>query len=207
MVALIVWHSVALRSDQVLLSPDAGAGAGVQDKGSSSLVLGDQDRQVVQLAGQVLAAACAMDLHSALQRAQASMQSQHVIGLVEEVRVCLSSLLLALRCTARMCSSLHRVMHEPKGAMSALWSCRHIQPSTGFTCMCDLICRRQRSCPADEHAFEKRQLWQKQSLFSSLFWNDMQTLTGVAGTWTIDSSQNIREHSGPSPAAERGAGN
>ena len=49
------------------------------------VLLGDKDREVVRLAGQVLAAACAMDLHSALQSAQASMQRQQVIGLVEEV--------------------------------------------------------------------------------------------------------------------------
>lgn len=59
-------------------------GAGVPADGSCVL-LGDKDREVVRLAGQVLAAACAMDLHSALQSAEASMHSQHVIGLVEEV--------------------------------------------------------------------------------------------------------------------------
>lgn len=67
----------------------------MQDEGSG-VVLGEQDRQVVQLAGQVLAAACAMDLHSALQTAQASMHSQHVIGLVEEVSKLLSLLQLAV---------------------------------------------------------------------------------------------------------------
>lgn len=51
----------------------------------SCVLLGDKDREVVRLAGQVLAAACAMDLHSALQSAQTSMHSQQVIGLVEEV--------------------------------------------------------------------------------------------------------------------------
>ena len=59
-------------------------GAGIQAVGSC-IVLGDKDREVVRLAGQVLAAACAMDLHSALQTAQAGMHSQQVIGLVEEV--------------------------------------------------------------------------------------------------------------------------
>lgn len=59
-------------------------GAGMQADGACVL-LGDKDREVVRLAGQVLAAACAMDLHSALQTAQASMHSQQVIGLVEEV--------------------------------------------------------------------------------------------------------------------------
>ena len=73
----------------------------MQDE-SSHVVLGEQDRQVVQLAGQVLAAACAMDLHSALQTAQASMHSQHVIGLVEEVSV----LLFSLQPVAPSCQSV-----------------------------------------------------------------------------------------------------
>lgn len=49
------------------------------------MLLSGKDREVVQLAGQVLASACAMDLHSALERAQSAMRSQKVLGLVEEV--------------------------------------------------------------------------------------------------------------------------
>lgn len=67
-----------------------GAGSSVQSKGGSTLLSG-KDREVVRLAGQVLAAACAMDLHSELERAQASMRSQQVIGLVEEVSRALPS--------------------------------------------------------------------------------------------------------------------
>lgn len=48
-------------------------------------MLSGKDREVVQLAGQVLASACAMDLHSALDRLQSAMRSQQVLGLVEEV--------------------------------------------------------------------------------------------------------------------------
>jgi hypothetical protein len=50
-------------------------------------MLSGKDREVVQLAGQVLSSACAMDLHSALERAQSAMRSQQVLGLVEEVRL------------------------------------------------------------------------------------------------------------------------
>ena len=80
---LLAWHIyVAFSSSSRAGSPFPGAG--VQGDGSC-IMLGDKDREVVRLAGQVLAAACAMDLHSALQTAQASMHSQQVIGLVEEV--------------------------------------------------------------------------------------------------------------------------
>ena len=65
--------------------------AGGTGKGSSTLLSG-KEREVVRLAGQVLAAACAMDLHSALDRAQASTRSQQVIGLVEQVSCALLSL-------------------------------------------------------------------------------------------------------------------
>lgn len=94
---------LAGQTDSGVLCP----GADAQDEGSN-VVLGEQDRQVVQLAGQVLAAACAMDLHSALQTAQASMHSQHVIGLVEEVSK--SSLQLAVLCWQPMLRSL--LCHE-----------------------------------------------------------------------------------------------
>lgn len=60
-------------------------GDGIQDEAGGVLLSG-KDREVVQLAGQVLASACAMDLHSALERAQSAMRSQKVLGLVEEVR-------------------------------------------------------------------------------------------------------------------------
>ena len=54
-------------------------------KGGHDVLLSGKDREVVQMAGQVLASACAMDLHSALERAQAAMHSQQVMGLVEQV--------------------------------------------------------------------------------------------------------------------------
>ena len=54
-------------------------------KGGNDVLLSGKDREVVQMAGQVLASACAMDLHSALERAQAAMHSQQVLGLVEQV--------------------------------------------------------------------------------------------------------------------------
>ena len=40
---------------------------------------------MVTLAGRVLASACAMELHSALERAQSQLRTQQVVGLVEEV--------------------------------------------------------------------------------------------------------------------------
>ncbi|KAL3157065.1 hypothetical protein ABBQ38_001312 [Trebouxia sp. C0009 RCD-2024] len=87
----IVWPKPALCTNMMQTGHMAASRRDAQDEGSN-VVLGEQDRQVVQLAGQVLAAACAMDLHSALQTAQASMHSQHVIGLVEEVRGPLTAL-------------------------------------------------------------------------------------------------------------------
>ena len=80
-------HSAGLALVALHIRGRAGSllpGAGMQADGSGVL-LGDEDREVVRLAGRVLAAACAMDLHSALQSAQASMHNQQVIGLVEEV--------------------------------------------------------------------------------------------------------------------------
>ncbi|KAL3132741.1 hypothetical protein ABBQ32_009244 [Trebouxia sp. C0010 RCD-2024] len=90
LVGLLVLEQI-VRPKPALCTNMMQTGADMQDEGSG-VVLGEQDRQVVQLAGQVLAAACAMDLHSALQTAQASMHSQHVIGLVEEVRGPLTAL-------------------------------------------------------------------------------------------------------------------
>ena len=50
-------------------------------------MLSGKDREIVQLAGQVLSSACAIDLRSALEKAQSAMRSQQVLGLVEEVRL------------------------------------------------------------------------------------------------------------------------
>ena len=44
-------------------------------------------KELVTLAGRVLASACAMELHSALEHAQSVVNRQQVIGLVEEVSV------------------------------------------------------------------------------------------------------------------------
>ena len=97
---------VALHMCQLAAQPetDCLAGAGL-DGESSSVLLGGKDRQVVRLAGQVLAAACAMDLHSALQSAQTSMHRQQVIGLVEEVSQPLSSADFVATCS-RMLSMI-----------------------------------------------------------------------------------------------------
>lgn len=48
-------------------------------------VLSLRQRDLVAVAGQVLASACAMELHSALESAQAKMHNQQVVGLVKEV--------------------------------------------------------------------------------------------------------------------------
>ncbi|KAL0034387.1 hypothetical protein WJX77_012440 [Trebouxia sp. C0004] len=80
-------NAVALQQLRSRRSAETALGSSVED-----VMLSGKDREVVQLAGQVLSSACAMDLHSALDRAQSAMRSQQVLGLVEEVRGPLTAL-------------------------------------------------------------------------------------------------------------------
>lgn len=80
-------NDVVLQQLQPRQSAETALGSGIED-----VLLSGKDREVVQLAGQVLSSACAMDLHSALERAQSAMRSQQVLGLVEEVRGPLTAL-------------------------------------------------------------------------------------------------------------------